>query len=206
VPASSSPQRGDPNDLAFAYYSSAVSHFSTLLLLSPAVGSGNTTPSTSPSPVSVLHYHTHAQLLVALSNVLHVALRHFSFPATPTLPLGFLPQLVVATPSSTATNVISSASSAPAAANAAVVVSSGAIAARHEPITSPAQSTSPPATSPSQSYPLAVRVLTQIQPVGRAASGQPTGGRLQISTRPKHFSSASSLPRAAQPTLCILRS
>jgi hypothetical protein len=158
VPAPSSSQGGDPNDLTFAYYSSAISHLSSLLLLSPAVGSGNTLPSASPSPVSVLHYHTHAQLLVALSNVLHVALRHFWLPAPPSLPPGFLPQLLAATPSSTATNIISSASSAPAAANAAVGVSSGAVAAPREPITSPAQSSSPPATSPSQSYPLAVLI------------------------------------------------
>jgi hypothetical protein len=213
VPAPLSSQVGDPNDLTFAYYSSAVSHLSTLLLLSPAVGSGNTTPSASPTPVSVLHYHTHAQLLVALSNVLHVALRHFSFPATPTLPPGFLPQPLAATPSSTATSVISPASSAPAAADAAVGVSSDAVAAAHRPITSLPQSSPPPATSPSQSYPLAVRVLTAIQPVRPTAasgSGLPTGGRLPISTRPQHISTssrwASPLPRpAAASALSVAR-
>ena len=162
--ASSSSLLGDPDDLTLAFYSTAVSHISSLLLSCPPLATARTAPSPSSPLTSVVQTHTHSQLLIALSNVLCIALRHLSLPITPCLPPSPSSQLPDATPSSrsAASHVLPPASAAPAAADAAVGVSSGAAATSHQPTTSRAQSSAPPATSPSLSSQLAVRVLTPI--------------------------------------------
>ena len=201
--ASSSSLLGDPDDLTLAFYSTAVSHISSLLLSCPPLATARTAPSPSSPLTSVVLTQTHSQLLIALSNVLCIALRHLSLPITPCLPPSPSSQLPDATPSSrsAASHVLPPASAAPAAADAAVGISSGAAATSHQPTTSRAQSSAPPATSPSLSSQLAVRVLTPIiqcpiQPV-TAATGRSTRGRLQNSSRRGHLTSSGSRSASA---------